>query len=92
MEGFLYLVVIMDWYSRYVLSWRLSNTLDSGFCVEVLEEALSVSRPEIFNSDQGVQFTSAAFTSVLEGANVRISMDGCGAASTTSWWSVYGAA
>lgn len=77
-EGFVYLVAIMDWHSRYVLAWRLSNTLDASFCVEALEEALSVSRPEIFNTDQGVQFTSTGFTSVLEKADVQISMDGRG--------------
>ena len=76
--GFVYLAAIMDWYSRYVLSWRLSNTLDSRSCVEALEEALSASRPEIFNSDQGMQFTSEAFTSRLTAAGVRISMDGRG--------------
>ncbi len=78
LQGFVYLVVIMDWYSRYVLAWRLSNTLDASFCVEALEEALSRSRPEIFNTDQGVQFTSEGFTSMLKGADVRISMDGRG--------------
>jgi len=77
-EGFLYLVAIMDWYNRFVLAWRLSNTLDAGFCVEALEEALSQGRPEIFNTDQGVQFTSTGFTSVLEEAQVQISMDGRG--------------
>ena len=78
MQGFVYLVVIMDWYSRYVLAWRLSNTLDASFCVEALEEALSRSRPEIFNTDQGVQFTSEGFTSMLKRAEVQISMDGRG--------------
>ena len=77
-KGFMYLVAIIDWLSRYVVSWRLSNTLDGRFCVEALEEALSASQPEIFNTDQGCQFTSAAFTSVLERAGVRISMDGRG--------------
>lgn len=76
--GFLYLVAIMDWYSRYVLAWRLANTLDASFCVEALEEALSVSRPEIFNTDQGVQFTSSRFTSTLKAAEIQISMDGRG--------------
>ncbi len=76
--GFMYLVAIMDWYSRYVLAWELSNTLDTGFCLEALEAALSERRPEIFNSDQGVPFTSAAFTRRLEQAEVRISMDGRG--------------
>ena len=76
--GFMYLVAILDWYSRFVLAWRLSNTLEGAFCVEALEEALSWRRPEIFNSDQGVQFTSAAFTSRLEDCGVAISMDGRG--------------
>ena len=79
-EGFLYLTAIMDWYSRYVLAWRLSNTLSVGFCLEALEEALAISQPEIFNSDQGVQFTSREFTGRLEGCGVRISMDGRGRA------------
>lgn len=79
LEGsFLYLVAVMDWYSRYVLAWRLSNTLDASFCVEALEEALSVNRPAIFNTDQGVQFTSIGFTNTLKAANIRISMDGRG--------------
>jgi len=77
-RGFLYLVAIIDWYSRYVLSWRLSNTLDAGFCVEALKEALNKGRPEIFNTDQGVQFTSEAFTGLLEKHGIRISMDGKG--------------
>jgi len=77
-RGFLYLVAIIDWYSRYVLSWRLSNTLEVDFCVEALEEALSEGRPEIFNTDQGAQFTSEAFTELLEQHGVRISMDGKG--------------
>jgi len=77
-RGFLYLVAIIDWYSRYVLSWRLSNTLDVGFCVEALEEALNKGRPEIFNTDHGAQFTSEAFTGLLEQHGVRISMDGKG--------------
>ena len=78
--GFLYLVAILDWYSRYVVTWRLSNSLDEVFCVEALEEALSWGRPEIFNTDQGVQFTSRAFTGKLEEAGVAISMDGRGRA------------
>ncbi len=77
-RGFLYLVAIIDWYSRYVLSWRLSNTLDAGFCVEALEEALKKGRPDIFNTDQGAQFTSEAFTELLKQHGVRISMDGKG--------------
>ncbi len=75
-RGFLYLVAIMDWASRAVLAWRLSNTLDADFCVRALEEAMArFGRPEIFNSDQGSQFTSTAFTSVLQRAEVRISRD-----------------
>jgi putative transposase len=78
-NGFLYLVAVIDWASRAVLSWRLSNTMDASFCVEALEEALARhDRPEIFNTDQGSQFTGAAFTGVLIGAGVRISMDGRG--------------
>jgi putative transposase len=78
-RGFLYLVAIMDWASRTVLSWRLSNTMDVSFCVSALEEALArFGTPEIFNTDQGSQFTSAAFTGVLMAAGVRISMDGRG--------------
>jgi len=79
-HGFLYLVAVMDWFSRYVLSWRLSNTLDGGFCLEALDAALEHSKPEIFNSDQGSQFTAAAFTSRLEAEGVAISMDGRGRA------------
>ena len=79
-HGFLYLVAVMDWYSRYVLAWRLSNTLEGSFCIEALQAALCVGRPEIFNSDQGSQFTSAAFTSRLAEAGVAISMDGRGRA------------
>jgi putative transposase len=78
--GFLYLVAILDWYSRYVVSWRLSNSLDEGFCLEALAEALAWGRPEIFNTDQGVQFTGRAFTGKLEAAGVAISMDGRGRA------------
>ena len=78
-RGFLYLVAVMDWASRKVLSWRLSNTLDASFCVEALEEALErYGPPEIFNTDQGSQFTSFDFTQVLKNAGVRISMDGKG--------------
>lgn len=78
--GFIYLTAVIDWYSRYVLSWKLSNTLDARFCVEALEEALRLGTPEIFNTDQGVQFTSSSFTSVLIEAGIRISMDGRGRA------------
>lgn len=77
-RGFVYLVAIMDWYSRYVLSWVLSTTLDVFFCLEALEAALAIARPDIFNTDQGSQFTSTAFTGVLEDAGVAISMDGKG--------------
>ena len=78
-RGFLYLVAVMDWASRKVLSWRLSNTLDAHFCVEALHEALErYGPPEIFNSDQGSQFTSVDFTDVLQEAGIRISMDGKG--------------
>jgi putative transposase len=77
--GFAYLVAIIDWYSRRVLAWRLSNTLESSFCVEVLEEALGrFDKPDIFNTDQGSQFTADSFTKVLRGAGVAISMDGRG--------------
>jgi putative transposase len=78
-KGFLYLVTVMDWYSRKVLSWRLSNTMDTAFCLEALEEALDrYGPPEIFNSDQGSQFTSLDFTQILKDRKVRISMDGRG--------------
>ena len=78
-KGFLYLVAVMDWATRRVLSWRLSNTLDARFCTEALTEALQrYGRPEIFNSDQGSQFTSLEFTSVLKDAGIAISMDGRG--------------
>ncbi len=79
-SGFMYLAAVIDWYSRYVLAWRLSNTLDGSFCLEMLEEALGSGKPEVFNTDQGVQFTAAAFTSRLEGAGVAVSMDGRGRA------------
>jgi putative transposase len=77
-RGFMYLAAIMDWYSRYVLAWRLSNTLDGSFCLEMLQEALSRGRPEVFNTDQGVQFTAAAWRGQLEAAGVAVSMDGKG--------------
>lgn len=78
-KGFMYLVAIMDWYSRRVLSWRVSNTLDTDFCIEALEEALQrFGAPEIFNTDQGTQFTSEAFTGVLKSHDIDISMDGKG--------------
>jgi putative transposase len=77
--GFLYLVAIMDWHSRKVLSWRLSNSMDSSFCVEALKEAMSkYGKPEIFNTDQGSQFTSFEFTNTLKEAGIKISMDGRG--------------
>jgi putative transposase len=77
-RGFFDLVVVMDWYSRYVLAWRLSNPMDTAFCIDAPDDALRKGRPEIFNTDQGAQFTSAAFTDQLEAAGVRISMDGRG--------------
>jgi putative transposase len=77
-RGFAYLVAIMDWYSRYVLAWELSLTLEADFCLIALERALSRAIPEIFNTDQGSQFTSEAFTGRLEDAGIRISMDGRG--------------
>ena len=78
-RGFLYLVAIMDWQSRKVLSWRLSNTMETSFCVEALKEAMALyGKPEIFNTDQGSQFTSLDFTEVLKKAGIRISMDGKG--------------
>lgn len=79
-HGFMYLVAVIDWYSRYVLAWRLSNTLDGRFCLEALEEALTLGTPEIFNTDQGAQFTAQAFTSRLQAAGIRVSMDGRGRA------------
>lgn len=78
--GFMYLIAVIDWYSRYVLSWRLSNTMDVRFCLEALEEALLINMPEIFNTDQGSQFTSIDFTGVLISADIKISMDGRGRA------------
>jgi len=79
-NGFVYLTAVIDWYSRYVLSWRLSNSLENTFCVEVLEEALSISKPEIFNTDQGSQYTAANFLKILTDSNVKISMDSKGRA------------
>ena len=80
-RGFLYLVAVLDWYSRYVLSWRLSNTMDASFCQEALREALQkYGRPEIFNTDQGSQFTSPQFTGILRANDIAISMDGRGRA------------
>ena len=77
-QGYVYLVAIMDWYSRYVLSWELSTTMEADFCVEALERALRLKTPGIFNTDQGSQFTSLAFTGMLQAHNVEISMDGKG--------------
>jgi putative transposase len=76
--GFMYLAAILDWHSRYVLGWRLSNTLDGTFCLELLDEALSRGKPEVFNTDQGVQFTAEAWTGRLHSAGVKVSMDGRG--------------
>lgn len=79
-QGFIYLVAIMDWYSCYVLSWEISIALDVGFCLDTMTRALQSSQPEIMNTDQGIQFTSAAFIGILENKNIRISMDGRGRA------------
>jgi len=93
-RGFMYLVVVMDWYSRKVLSWRVSNTLDADFCVSALEEAIGrYGVPEIFNTDQGAQFTGSKFINVLKSNNIRISMDGRGRAYDNIfverlWWTV----
>jgi putative transposase len=93
-RGYMYLVAVMDWFSRKVLSWRLSNTLESDFCVEALQEALHrYGRPEIFNTDQGAQFTSTAFTQVLKDHNITISMDGRGRCQDNIfierlWWTI----
>jgi putative transposase len=76
--GFMYLAAVIDWHSRYVICWRLSNTLDGSFCLEMLEEALGHGKPEVFNTDQGAQFTAAAFTDRLLSAGVAVSMDGKG--------------
>ena len=78
--GFIYLVAVMDWFSRDVLSWAVSITMDGGFCLEALEQALEMAQPEIFNTDQGAQFTSIDFTGRLASAGIRISMDGRGRA------------
>jgi hypothetical protein len=92
-RGFLYLVAIMDWFSRKVLAWRLSNTMNADFCVAALEEVIARhGRPDIFNTDQGSQFTSFAFTTTLKDPGIRISMDGAAAGWTTSSSSGYGAA
>ncbi len=77
-EGFAYLVAIIDWYSRYVINWKVSNTLEIDFCLECLHEALKKENPEIFNSDQGSHFTSSKFTGILKEHDIQISMDGRG--------------
>jgi len=77
-EGFAYLIAIIDWYSRYVINWKVSNTLEIEFCLECLEEALQKAKPDIFNTDQGSHFTSPRFTGILETHEVQISMDGRG--------------
>jgi putative transposase len=93
-RGFMYLVAIMDWYSRKVLAWRLSNTLDTEFCVAALEEAIALHGcPEIFNTDQGSQFTSQAFTGLLDSHGIQVSMDGRGRFQDNIfierlWWTV----
>lgn len=79
-KGYLYLVAVLDWFSRYVLTWELSNNLESDFCINVLEEALEMGKPKIFNSDQGTQFTSNRFVDILKRHDVQISMDGRGRA------------
>lgn len=84
-NGFMYLTAVIDWYSRYVLAWQLSNTLDTQFCIDALQAALRLGQPEIFNTDQGSQFTSAAFTGILEAAGIQISMDGKGRALDNIW-------
>lgn len=77
-QGFMYLVAILDWFSRFVLAWQLSNTLDGAFCLAALRRALHGGQPDIFNTDQGVQFTAQAFISEVEAARIRVSMDGRG--------------
>lgn len=92
-RGFMYLTAVIDWYSRYVLSWELSNNMERWFCIEALEAALERGQPEIFNTDQGSQFTSNDFTSILLNKEIKISMDGKGRALDNVfverlWWSV----
>jgi len=77
-KGFMYLVAVMDWHTRFVLSWELSNTMDSEFCLKALNQAFAYGQPAIFNSDQGAQFTSHAFTQALTDRSIQISMDGVG--------------
>jgi putative transposase len=84
-HGFMYLAAVIDWYSRYVIAWRLSNTLDGDFCLEMLNEALAQGQPEVFNTDQGAQFTAAAWTGCLESAGVKVSMDGKGRCLDNVW-------
>jgi putative transposase len=91
LQGFMYLVAILDWFSRYVVAWQVSNKLDGGFCCEALLTALQHGRPEIFNTEQGVQFTATNFTQTLEQAGIRISMDGRGGPWTISSWNAYSA-
>ena len=92
-RGFVYLVAVIDWYSRRVLSWRVSNTLESGFCVDGLEEALQIyGIPEIFNTDQGCQFTAEAFTGILKAHGIAISMDRRGEPWITCVWNGSGGA
>ena len=76
LRGFMYLVAVIDWHSRYVLAWQLSNTLDGIFCLDALRQALCKGRPTIFNTDQGAQFTADTFTTSLQAANIQVSMDG----------------
>jgi putative transposase len=90
--GFMYLAATIDWFSRYVVAWRLSNTLDGSFCQGMLEEALGRGTPEVFNTDQGVQLTAAAWAGRLERAGVAVSRDGRGGAWTTCSWSGCGGA
>jgi putative transposase len=84
-QGFMYLAAVIDWYSRYVIAWRLSNTLDGEFCLEMLDEALVQGKPEVFNTDQGAQFTSSAWTNRLLSAGVQVSMDGKGRCLDNVW-------
>jgi putative transposase len=79
-RGFMYLTAVIDWHSRYVLAWQLSNTLDGQFCLDALRQALQQGRPDIFNTDQGAQFTAQAFTDTVLAAGVKVSMDGRGRA------------
>ena len=92
-HGFVYLVVVMDWHSRYILSWELSITLEKEFCLDALNRALLIGKPEIFNTDQGPQFTSEEFTALLEGEGIQVSMDGRGRVYDNIfverlWWTV----